>query len=159
MLTKKWLVTLIKVRLRITWKLQSNTVMDTTNVFLLMTLTDTSMKELFCLNMLQYLINEATYSENSKKPTSITLLIFIITLFWRLDSLIFFSSHLLNLKWASKNASLILSLGGTTKYITAMPLDLQFKAFIETKRFRFLKRFYFAHFLKTCKYQKKIPSG
>ena len=159
MLTKKWLVILIKVRLRITWKLQSNTVMDTTNLFLLMTLTDTSMKELFCLNMLQYLINEATYFENSKKPTSITLLIFIITLFWRLDSLIFFSSHLLNLKWASKNASLILSLGGTTKYITAMPLDLQFKAFIETKRFRFLKRFYFAHFLKTCKYQKKIPSG
>ena len=159
MLTKKWLVILIKVRLRITWKLQSNTVMDTTNLFLLMTLTDTSMKELFCLNMLQYLINEATYFENSKKPTSITLLIFIITLFWRLDSLIFFSSHLLNLKWASKNASLILSLGGTTKYITAMPLDLQFKAFIETKRFRFLKRFYFAHFLKSCKYQKKIPSG
>ena len=146
MLTKKWLVILIKVRLRITWKLQSNTVMDTTNVFLLITLTDTSMKELFCLNMLQYLINEATYFENSKKPTSITLLIFIITLFWRLDSLIFFSSHLLNLKWASKNASLILSLGGTTKYITAMPLDLQFKAFIETKRFRFFKRFYFAHF-------------
>ena len=134
MLTKKWLVILIKVRLRITWKLQSNTVMDTTNVFLLMTLTDTSMKELFCLNMLQYLINEATYSENSKKPTSITLLIFIITLFWRLDSLIFLSSHLLNLKWASKNASLVLSLGGTTKYITAMPLDLKLKAFIETKK-------------------------
>ena len=134
MLTKKWLVILIKVRLRITWKLQSNTVMDTTNLFLLMTLTDTSMKELFCLNMLQYLINEATYSENSKKPTSITLLIFIITLFWRLDSLIFFSSHLLNLKWASKNASLVLSLGGTTKYIAAMPLDLKLKAFIETKK-------------------------
>ena len=134
MLTKKWLVILIKVRLLITWKLQSNTVMDTTNVFLLMTLTDTSMKELFCLNMLQYLINEATYSENSKKPTSITLLIFIITLFWRLDSLIFFSSHLLNLKWVSKNTNLILSLGGATKYTNVMLLDLKLKTFIKTKK-------------------------
>ena len=134
MLTKKWLVILIKVRLRITWKLQSNTVMDTTNVLLLMTLTDTSMKELFCLNMLQYLINEATYSENSKKPTFITLLIFIITLFWRLDSLIFFSSHLLNLKWVSKNTNLILSLGGATKYTNVMLLDLKLKAFIKTKK-------------------------
>ena len=134
MLTKKWLVILIKVRLRITWKLQSNTVMDTANVLLLMTLTDTSMKELFCLNMLQYLINEATYSENSKKPTFITLLIFIITLFWRLDSLIFFSSHLLNLKWVSKNTNLILSLGGATKYTNVMLLDLKLKAFIKTKK-------------------------
>ena len=134
MLTKKWLVILIKVRLRITWKLQSNTVMDTTNVLLLMTLTDTSMKELFCLNMLQYLINEATYSENSKEPTFITLLIFIITLFWRLDSLIFFSSHLLNLKWVSKNTNLILSLGGATKYTNVMLLDLKLKAFIKTKK-------------------------
>ena len=134
MLTKKWLVILIKVRLRITWKLQSNTVMDMTNVLLLMTLTDTSMKELFCLNMLQYLINEATYSENSKKPTFITLLIFIITLFWRLDSLIFFSSHLLNLKWVSKNTNLILSLGGATKYTNVMLLDLKLKAFIKTKK-------------------------
>ena len=134
MLTKKWLVIQIKVRLRITWKLQSNTVMDTTNVLLLMTLTDTSMKELFCLNMLQYLINEATYSENSKKPTFITLLIFIITLFWRLDSLIFFSSHLLNLKWVSKNTNLILSLGGATKYTNVMLLDLKLKAFIKTKK-------------------------
>ena len=134
MLTKKWLVILIKVRLRITWKLQSNTVMDTTNVLLLMTLTDTSMKELFCLNMLQYLINEAAYFENSKKPTSITLLIFIITLFWRLDSLIFFSSHLLNLKWVSKNTNLILSLGGTTKYTNVMLLDLKLKASIKTKQ-------------------------
>ena len=101
-------------------------------------LSHSSMKEFCNLNGFKNLINELTYYKNSEKPTFIDLILtnqllqhyFNIVLFLRLDSLIFIYSQLLNLKRASKYASPILLLTGTTKTITMMNLDLKFKAFV-----------------------------
>ena len=102
-------------------------------------LSHSSMKEFCDLNGFKNLINEMTCYKNSEKPTCIDLILTnqllqhyfnIVLLFLRLDSLIFIYSQSLNLKRASKNASPILLLTGTTKTITMMNLDLKFKAFV-----------------------------